>query len=143
MAVGYWTDDAQWVDLSAVSSSGSCVVSSYSSIIKADISDTAVQEVSPRQGGHEVPRSSPCGMLLLTPPRVPPQPGHDDGEEAVRADNDEEALTDQERAEAKRVRMQRCVLNEIITTEREYVKDLTYVVEVLTRVVHPSGTCVP
>jgi hypothetical protein len=42
----------------------------------------------------------------------------------------DEGLTQEEKEEAQRVKMQKHVINEILATERDYVKDLAFVVEV-------------
>jgi hypothetical protein len=42
----------------------------------------------------------------------------------------DEGLTQEEKEEAQRVKMQKHVINEILATERAYVKDLAFVAEV-------------
>jgi hypothetical protein len=48
----------------------------------------------------------------------------------AREQEHDDGLTEEEKAEAKRVKMQKHVMDEILATERDYVKDLTFVVEV-------------
>lgn len=112
---GYWTDDGQWVDLSAATPTNNPALSSlYSSILNIQPDDDDDKQDTSATTAV-VPPAAATASTAAGAAEAKPDP--------------DEGLTQEEKEEAQRVKMQKHVTNEILATERAYVKDLAFVVE--------------